>query len=532
MANQELNKAIQLIQSGDPAAAVPILSQLVFVNPHDESAWDWLIKALPPDQRLRAAEMFCKQNPKSALARHALEALTPPPPPPLNPVLVAVKVPLPPRPVTAEKPPEPAPVAERVEAKVSPEPAEGEDKPETTDDRLEVPPPADPEAVPAETGQTSASESTPGELPANKERLKRWQVPIGILVFAAGFSLGIFGMLYQGRYFTRSAVLAAETSQARARLIVASVSAVPTVIPSPTAINTPTLPPSPTLAPTSQSTAVPTPAAGDSQLSEVDGAPMVFIPAGTFTMGWNGGEASERPEHQVNLDAYWVDVREVTNAMYALCVRSGKCTPPAKLSSYKQANYYNNPEYEPYPVIYVTWLQASTYCRWAGRRLPSEAEWEKAARGEADTRKYPWGDQAPTDDLANYGYLDHDTIPSGVLIKGASPFGVLDMAGNVFEWVNDLYTADYYRNSPADNPPGPVSGNGHVYRGGSFGSSAYEIRLSRRGHGTESYNSFGLGFRCALSTKPEATIASGHATNTPTQTTPSPASSATITATP
>ena len=240
--------------------------------------------------------------------------------------------------------------------------------------------------------------------------------------------------------------------------------------------------------------------------------PQVYIPAGTFRMGGMDVRRApnEMPEHDVTLDAFWMDQLEVTNAMYGLCVSAGGCTLPQSLKSQRRPFYFGAPEFKDYPVIYVTWGQAKIYCEWAGRRLPTEAEWERAGRGD-DFRTFPWGADKASGLRANFNMLVGDTSRVGTYPAGASPFGVLDMAGNVAEWVSDFYGADY-SDAETLNPRGPAAGGtlNHVVRGGSLGDAEINIRVSKRSSvlgsnlgapvGSSAYlGEFSprIGFRCA-----------------------------------
>lgn len=244
-------------------------------------------------------------------------------------------------------------------------------------------------------------------------------------------------------------------------------------------------------------TFTPTPGIGSTMISEKDGMVMVFVPAGEFTMG-SDVESDKQPIRQVYLDAFWIDQTEVTNAMYAKCVDGGGCTPPSGLRSSSRGSYYGNSEFDDFPVIYVNWNQANAYCAWAGRSLPTEAQWEKAARG-TDGFTYPWGDASPNNTLLNYNQNVGDTTEVGSYPAGASPYGAYDMAGNVWEWVSDWYSGTYYQSSPSSNPTGPSSGQYRVLRGGAWINYVDGVRSALRVRFDPTNSDSGLGFRCALS---------------------------------
>lgn len=236
---------------------------------------------------------------------------------------------------------------------------------------------------------------------------------------------------------------------------------------------------------------------------------MVYVSAGDFAMGCDpahtGGLAcptTELPVHTVFEDAFYIDKYEVTNALYAVCVADGACEPPQFNASWSRPSYYDNPAYADYPVLYVSWHKAQDYCAWAGKRLPSEAEWEKAARGTT-VRAFPWGDAAASCTLANYddfwgtGYpCVNETSLVGSYPAGASPYGALDMAGNVWEWVNDWWKDVYYQESPTSNPLGPDSGTEKVMRGGSWFNYAESMRTSSRFNVDPAFSMASVGFRC------------------------------------
>jgi len=262
------------------------------------------------------------------------------------------------------------------------------------------------------------------------------------------------------------------------------------------------------------------------ELSETDGARLVRVGGGPFWMGSAESEVltepDEFPQRRVDLQPFWIDQTEVTNRQYALCVRAGECeAPPARLEVGDELPYYGAEAYDDHPVANVSWTDAEAYCRWAGRRLPTEAEWERAARGR-DSRTYPWGwfgltmsDRLNFCDLeCPYSWPDARvsdgyarTAPVGSYPRGASPYGALDMAGNVWEWVSDWYDSAAYASLPADQPSGPEQGRYKVVRGGSWLDGALGDRLSffrvanRHWQPPEARLSY-IGFRCAMSDSP------------------------------
>ena len=231
-------------------------------------------------------------------------------------------------------------------------------------------------------------------------------------------------------------------------------------------------------------------------ISGIEG--MVLVPEGIFTMGDNNRDVGEGPAHSVYLDAYYIDQYEVTNGQYMDCVDEKKCDWPSNIGSETRSSYYGDLEFDDFPVIYVSWDMARAFCTWRGARLPTEAEWEKAARG-VDSRAYPWGETDVDCSRANYTACGGDTVEVGSYESGKSPYEVYDMAGNVWEWVEDWYQEDYYAtlgNNPS-NPPGPAAGSERVIRGGSWTNTPKSISTTIRNSSDPSKIYDIVGFRCA-----------------------------------
>jgi len=242
-----------------------------------------------------------------------------------------------------------------------------------------------------------------------------------------------------------------------------------------------------------------------------DGARMALVPAGDFIMGENqpSGIASilrgflpyeanedQAPQRKIYLDVFYMDTYEVTTSRYAKFLHATKRKSPAHWSDFRLSEHGDR------PVIGVSWYDADAYCKWIGKRLPSEAEWEKAARG-TDGRKYPWGNRTPSRVFARYdwGAEDEDwkgydmLSPAGNYAFGRSPYDLYDMAGNAWEWVADYYDKDYYKTGPVKNPKGPKTGAERVIRGGSWSGPAYPV--SFRSYDKPEKKRSNLGFRCA-----------------------------------
>jgi len=234
---------------------------------------------------------------------------------------------------------------------------------------------------------------------------------------------------------------------------------------------------------------------GSTWTRPADGMKMVYVPAGEFSMGSNNGQLDERPVHTVTLDAFWIDQTEVTTDMYARCVTAGKCQSPSSSNSYSRDSYYGDSQYADYPVIYVSWNDAVAYCAWAGAELPSEAEWEKAARG-TDGRTYPWGENI-NNTLANYNSYVGDTTEVGYYPTGASLYGALDMAGNVWEWVNSLYKP--YPFDAGDGREDVNASGPRVLRGGSWYDYEHYLRSALRYYSAADLTLNVIGFRCSRS---------------------------------
>ncbi len=234
------------------------------------------------------------------------------------------------------------------------------------------------------------------------------------------------------------------------------------------------------------------------RLKWIDYSEFVYVPAGEFIMGQDSTIPSDHaPAHTVSLGGFWIQQTEVTNLQYAACVAAGVCSAPAQEED--TPYWYTQPDQSNAPVVGVTWIQASQYCEYIESRLPTEAEWELAARG-TENRTYPWGEDAPTCALLNYNDCLDPSEPEDTrsYLEGASQYEAADMSGNVSEWVNDWYDDEYYATSPASNPVGALDGTKKVYRGGSYLSGPQDVVPITRSAIKPEEHAADLGFRCVL----------------------------------
>jgi formylglycine-generating enzyme required for sulfatase activity len=351
----------------------------------------------------------------------------------------------------------------------------------------------DPEIThPRRTTERSAAPPPP-QLPARVRRQMEqrtiWALGgLLVIIIALGIFFGVMNVNFSP--------LAEE--EATATVESAVIAALTAIAPTSTPLPVPTVPPTPT----------PEPFITES------GARMLFMPGGVFRMGDDDGEASEKPAHLLSLDPYFIDETEVTNAQYALCVEDGVCEPPHSSEATYHPAYFGDLAFDDYPVLFVNWYDAETFCQWRGARLPTEAEWEKAAGFDpvqSIKLRYPWGDAFDGTQLnfcdsncplekRSAGVDDghRDTAPVGSYSAGRSPIGLYDMAGNVMEWVSDWYDPRYYRSSTDINPLGPLEGDFKSLRGGSWLSAEDEVTVIGRSSFDPTVSRANLGFRCAM----------------------------------
>ncbi|MFM7841458.1 MAG: formylglycine-generating enzyme family protein [Nitrospira sp.] len=243
------------------------------------------------------------------------------------------------------------------------------------------------------------------------------------------------------------------------------------------------------------------------QPASKDGAPMVLVPAGPFPMGVPHGDRDggrdEYPRHTVELDAFYIDAYEVNNARYLEFVKATGHRIPLHPTNPARTLWKDSrvsPAVAERPAVNVDWHDAAAYCKWAGKRLPTEAEWEKAAKGTED-RRFPWGNVEPTPKHLNFNqqWIGEKTLmPVGSYEAGKSPYGAYDMAGNVWEWVADWYEDSYYEKSPAKNPPGPATGTDKVLRSSGWAVETPLVRIFTRVKSTPTIRNESTGFRCAI----------------------------------
>ncbi len=270
-----------------------------------------------------------------------------------------------------------------------------------------------------------------------------------------------------------------------------------------------------TITPTPEPTTTPSITPLPTRIVDGNGAAMLLVPAGEFLMGSDSWSGSEQPAHTVYLDGFYIDQFEVSNAAFAEFLNevgnqiegvAGKAhwveESDPDLRIHRLDGIWQPDEgWENHPMNEVTWFGAASFCEWREARLPSEAEWEKAARG-TDGRTYPWGEAEPTCKMANFSGCFYDSVPIDSYPEWVSPYGVYNMAGNVHEWTNDWYGEDYYANSPTENPTGPENGDYKVFRGASWFNANFQTRTTYRYPKLPVLTYKANGFRCAISIAP------------------------------
>jgi sulfatase modifying factor 1 len=225
---------------------------------------------------------------------------------------------------------------------------------------------------------------------------------------------------------------------------------------------------------------------------------MVTIPAGPFVRGTESGGFDERPQRTIHLDTFSIDRYEVTNHHYQQFVLATGHRKPGLPARYAKSGGKLKGTNQ--PVVYVSWDDAKEYCRWKGKRLPTEAEWEKAMRGN-DGRLWPWGNKEQTNG-ANWARVQDGyevSAPVGSFQEDMSPYGVMDGAGNAIEWVDDWYDETYYNRSPEQNPPSPEYGTYRVLRGGGYTTTGGDVRITSRSKMMPDFRDEMIGFRCVVS---------------------------------
>ncbi|MFT7583825.1 MAG: sulfatase activating formylglycine-generating enzyme, partial [Cellvibrionaceae bacterium] len=308
------------------------------------------------------------------------------------------------------------------------------------------------------------------------------------------FIVSILAIAYFNQQTLDGGSIESATATTQSQVIAALTAIAPTITPTPD----PTLGPTPTPAP----------------LISRSGMRMIYMPGGVFRYGNNDAERDESPSILINLDPYYIDETEVTNQQYRQCVEADRCEPLGNGSTYHDDYDWRSTAWNDYPAIFVTWDMADNFCDWRGTRLPTEAEWERAAGYDPFQLKrtlYPWGEEF---DGARLNYCDsgcpkanrdsefndgqEDTAPVASYPEGASPIGTFDMLGNVKEWVDDWYDRDYYSQAPPQNPRGPATGDAKVVRGGSWFSGPDELLVTTRDRIAPNVSLATVGFRCAL----------------------------------